>query len=106
MFCPECRREYKEGFYTCRDCGVSLVAELRLEPAPECFEFEKILVFLGPSDVTMIRSLLDSEGITYYIKGESPDSDDTALMVRKDQADEARQILEGLKLSKPPTRGR
>jgi hypothetical protein len=80
--------------------------ELPLEPAPECFKFEKILALLGPSDVTMIRSLLDSEGITYYIKGESPDSDDTALMVRKDQADEARQILEGLKLSKPPTRRR
>jgi hypothetical protein len=97
MFCPECRREYKEGFYTCKDCGVSLVAELLPEPAPESLEFEKVFVFLGPSDVAMIKSLLDSEGLTYYIKGESPDSDDTALMVRKDQADEARRILEGLR---------
>lgn len=105
MFCPECRREYKEGFYTCKGCGVSLVVELPPEPAPESLEFEKVLVFLGPSDVAMIRSLLDNEGITYYIKGESPDSDDTAFMVRKDEADEARQILEGLKLSEPPTRG-
>lgn len=101
MFCPECRREYKEGFYTCKGCGVSLVVELPPEPAPESLEFEKLLVFLGPSDVAMIRSLLDSEGIAYYIKGDSPDSDDTALMVRKDQADEARQILEGLRLSEP-----
>jgi hypothetical protein len=103
MFCPECRREYKEGFYTCRDCGVSLVAKLPPEPALESLEFEKVLVFLGPSDVAMIKSLLDSEGIAYYIKGESPDSDDTALMVRKDQVDEARQILDGLKLSEPLT---
>lgn len=99
MFCPECRREYKEGFYTCRVCGVSLVVELPPEPAPDCLEFEEILVSLGASDVAMIRSLLDSEAIAYYLKGECPDSDDIRLMVRKDQADEARQILEGLKLS-------
>ncbi len=102
MFCPECRREYKEGFYTCRDCGVSLVPELPPEPAPESHEFEETLVLLSPSDVAMIKSLLDSEGIAYYFKGESPYSDDfTRLMVRKDQADEARQILEGIKLSEP-----
>ena len=101
MFCPQCLKEYKEGFYTCKDCGVSLVSELPPEPTLESLEFEKVLVFLGPSDVAMIKSLLDSEGIAYYIKGESPESDDRALMVRKDQADEAREILEGLKISEP-----
>jgi hypothetical protein len=80
---------------------VSLVSELPPERAPESLEFEKVLVFLGPSDVATIKSLLDSEGIAYYIKGESPDSDNTVLMVRKDQADEARKILKGLKVSEP-----
>ena len=28
MFCPECETEYREGFTTCADCGVVLVAEL------------------------------------------------------------------------------
>ena len=101
MFCPQCRTEYKEGFYTCRDCGVSLVSELRPEPAPESLEFEKVLVLLGPGDVVMIKCLLGSEGIAYYIKGDSPESDDRALMVRKDQADEVRKILDGLTLSQP-----
>ena len=102
MFCPQCRTEYKEGFYTCRDCGVSLVSELPPEPAPECDEFEEILISLGASDVAMIRSLLDAEGITYYFQNESQYSlDITRLMARKDQADEAREILDGLKLSQP-----
>jgi len=101
MFCPQCRTQYKEGFYTCKRCGVSLVSELPPGPAPGSLEFEKILVFLGPSDVAIIKSLLDSEGIAYYIKGDSPESDDRALMVRKDQADEVRKILDGLTLSQP-----
>ena len=76
------------------------------ESAQESLEFEEILVLLSPSDVAMIKSLLDSEGVAYYFKGESPYSDDfPRLMVRKDQADEARQILEGLKLSEPLTSG-
>ena len=104
MFCPQCRREYREGFYTCKDCGISLVTELPLEPAQGCLEFEEILISLSASDVAMIKSLLDSEGINYYFKGESPYSNASpTLMVRKDQAEEARQILEGLKLSEPLT---
>ena len=102
MFCPECRAEYREGFYTCSDCGVSLVSELPPEPAPECLEFEEILISLCASDMAMIKSLLDSEGIVYYFTGESSYSfDPIRLMVRKDQADQAREILEGLKISEP-----
>ena len=103
MFCPECRKEYREEFYTCRDCGVSLVSELEPEPAPECLEFEEILTILSVSDIPMIKSLLDSESINYYFQGEPPYSEDiiTRLMVRKDQADEAREILDGLKIPEP-----
>ena len=106
MFCPECRAEYREGFYICTDCGVSLVSELPPESAPESVEFEEILISLSASDMAMINSLLDSEGIVYYFQGESSYSfDPTRLMVRKDQADEAREILEGLKISEPLTSG-
>ena len=101
MFCPQCRTEYREGFYTCTDCGVSLVSELPPEPATEYLEFEEILTSLSSSDVAMIKSLLDSEGITYYFRGESSYSfaPPTRLMVQKDRADEAREILEGLETS-------
>ena len=100
MFCPECRREYREGFYTCSDCGVSLVLELPPEPAPESAEFEEALISLSAGDMAMIKSLLDCEGIVYYFTGESSYSfDPIRLMVRKDQADQAREILEGLDTS-------
>jgi hypothetical protein len=101
MFCPQCRIEYREGFYTCTDCGVPLVSELPPEPELEYLEFEEILISLSPTDVAMIKSLLDSEGITYYFLGESSYSyaPPTRLMVQKDRADEAREILEGLENS-------
>ncbi len=117
MFCPQCRTEYREGFYKCVDCGASLVSELPPEPATElqpelapefppepvseCVEFEEILTSLSASDVAMIKSLLDSEGITYHFQGESSYSYalQTTLMVEKDRANEAREILEGLKIS-------
>ncbi len=104
MFCPQCRTEYREGFYTCTDCGVPLVSELQELPpeaAPDYLEFEEILIPLSASDVAMIKSLLDSEGIAYYFRGESAYSfaPPTRLMVQKDRADEAREILEGLESS-------
>ncbi len=101
MFCPQCRTEYREGFYTCTDCGIPLVSELPPEPAVGYLEFEEILISLSPTDVAMIKSLLDSEGITYYFRGESSYSyaPPTRLMVQKDRADEARKILEGLETS-------
>lgn len=105
MFCPQCRTEYREGFDTCTDCGVSLVSELSPEPAPEYLEFEEILISLSASDVAMIKSLLESEGITYYFRGESSYSfaPPTRLMVQKDRADEAREILDGLTVSEDLT---
>jgi len=32
MFCPQCKSEYREGFYRCTDCNIDLVSQLR-EPA-------------------------------------------------------------------------
>jgi len=106
MFCPQCRTGYREGFYTCKDCDVSLVWELPPEPAQESLAFEEIPIALSASDTAMISSLLDSEGITYYFQGKYPDSfAPTRLMVREDQVDAVREILEGLKLSEPLTSG-
>ena len=102
MFCPECRAEYREGFTVCVDCQVALVPELPPEPAeespPEGAGFEEVLSFMDEGVVAVVKSVLDEEGIEYFIKGEFKISGDPSrkLMVQKDQAERAREILEDL----------
>ena len=98
MFCPECRTEYVEGVTVCVDCGVQLVQELPPEPAPEYTAFEQIPLTVNPDDISLIKSILDTEGIAYFFKGEFVTHGHSArLMVRKDQVDEAMEILGNLK---------
>ena len=32
MFCPQCKYEYREGFYVCSDCNLDLVIKLEEKP--------------------------------------------------------------------------
>ena len=104
MFCPECRTEYREGFTVCSDCGTTLVSELLPEPPKEIpsevADFEEVLGFMDEGVVAIVKSLLDEEGIDYHIVGEFsvPKGPDQKLMVRKDQAERAREILEDLEI--------
>ncbi len=102
MFCPHCRSEYEEGAPLCPKCGILLMGALPPEPAPEYVEFEEILSTYNAVEIAIIKSLLDPEGIDYYFKSEffnymEPLAQPARLMVRKDQADEARQILKELR---------
>lgn len=104
MFCPICKAEYRDGFFTCADCHVDLVADLPPEPEPEFVEFEEILSTYNPADIAVIKSLLEAEAITYFFKGEHflylrPLADPTRLMIRKDQASDARNILKDMDLA-------
>ena len=102
MFCPECRTEYREGFSVCADCETTLVPELPPEPSKEIpsagADFEEVLGFMDEGVVAIVKSLLNEEGIEYYIVGEFSVSKgpDQKLMVRKDQAERAREILKDL----------
>lgn len=102
MFCPECRTEYREGFTVCADCGTALVPELPPEPPAEIpsegADFEEVLGYMDEGIVAIVKSLLDEEEIDYYIAGEFsiPRGPDQRLMVRKDQAERAKEILEDL----------
>jgi len=96
MFCPQCRTEYVEGILVCADCGAQLVQEIEPKPAPEYFEFEEILCPFTASDIAMIKSLLQEEGIDHYVEGEisHPITNPyPRIMVRKDRAQEARELL-------------
>ena len=66
--------------------------------------YEAILETHNPGDCAFIKSVLDAEKIVYFIQGEhvAPylfNALPMRLMVRKDQVDEAREILQGITLS-------
>jgi hypothetical protein len=108
MFCPKCRAEYRPGFTECSDCKVPLVVELPAEPATEYIEYEEILTTFNPFDIAVIKSLLDAEGIIYYFHGEhfnyvEPLASPARLMVDKEQAETAREILKDVTLSYGPS---
>ena len=74
MFCPKCKCEYREGFDFCTDCKIQLVAELPNEESEsEEFEYVELITIAVTSDLSIIpivKSILDSGEIKYFIKGE------------------------------------
>ena len=105
MFCPKCGAEYREGFTHCSDCDVDLVKELpkeKTKPIREATEDDKtfigVLSTYNLGDIALIRSILDNEGIEYYLQGENTASirgymDPTILMVRSDQVEVVKELL-------------
>jgi hypothetical protein len=66
--------------------------------------FVEILGTYNPADVVFLKSLLESEGIQYFFKGEHfmymrPLADPVRLMVRQDQVEEAVELVKDVKLS-------
>ncbi len=107
MFCPKCGREYKTDIYVFSECGMSLLPELRTDPTNESrklVEFEEILFTPNPGNMALIKSLLDSQGIEYHLRGEFFSSEyrfvqPARLMVRTDQAEEVEEILKSLNIA-------
>jgi len=103
MFCPICVSEYREGFTECTDCKVALVDTLPPEPELEYHEFVELMTVRGEAHIALIRSVFDEADIDYYFHGEFshrfvPLPQATRLMVREDQAEAGKQILEELDL--------
>jgi len=104
MFCPNCKAEYREGFAVCDDCNVALVDELPPEPEKEFVDYDEIVTTFNPAEIALMKSLLDGENITYFFHGENfvqmtALAVPAKLMVKKDQAETARELLKDLKLS-------
>lgn len=69
MYCPQCNGEFREGITRCPTCEVDLVEELAEEP-PDYVEWVTVLETGNPATLAFAKSLLESEGIPYYAKGE------------------------------------
>jgi len=115
MYCPRCKSEFREGFFECSDCLVPLIEKLPPEepkpiveksppeePKPtitsECIKFKKIKKSTDMGDIAIIKSILDDHQIKYSIYNEFLASavagkDAYRIMVSKDQAQEARELL-------------
>ncbi|MGB6066146.1 MAG: DUF2007 domain-containing protein [Desulfomonilaceae bacterium] len=72
MFCPRCGCEYREGFYECPDCRVSLVYDPppQARPAVRKRELVTILETSDPALISVVKSVLESEDIWYMVQGE------------------------------------
>lgn len=111
MFCPICKCEYRQGFTTCTDCDVALVAE---SPDGDALETEyrkgagdspstlvPIFETHDQGDIALIKLALDAEEIIYHFSAESfhmmgvrplP----ARLLVAADRKEEVLAILKGL----------
>ena len=69
-------------------------------------DYKKVLETFNPGDIAIIKSILDSEGITYFFQGENfthigygtfvaP----ARLMVKEDEVERAKEIIKKLKIS-------
>jgi hypothetical protein len=104
MFCPECKGEFIEGIRKCPVCNIKLIDELPPEPELEFVDYKEILATYNPADVAFLKSLLDSEDISYFFKGEHfmyvrPLADPVRLMVKTDHVAQAMDVLEDVELT-------
>jgi DNA-directed RNA polymerase subunit RPC12/RpoP len=98
----------EEVEYQCSECGTTVKVDEKV--CPKCdapledlstnYELERIPVTSNPADIAVIESLLKDNNIEYSIINDSLDTTfglslghSSTLMVRKDQVDLAKQIL-------------
>jgi len=111
--CPKCGVENAEGAGLCAQCGATLpppsppvaVASQKPDPElePESRETACVRVFRGPlaqMEADLARTVLEQEGILCVLPGEVmaevlPGVDVVQLWVRQEDADEAKEIIEG-----------
>jgi hypothetical protein len=108
MFCPQCRAEYREGFFRCSDCDIPLVDQLPADrpdrqPRSETDHAELVLLRTFPSaiEADLAKTALDSIGIDSVVRsdnkgGQTPGlafSQGVELLVRADDVAAANDML-------------
>ena len=119
MFCPQCRAEYREGFFRCSDCDIPLVDQLPDRPVTdrqagsETDHPQLVVLRTFPTvvDADLAKSALESVGIDSMVRtdnkgGQTPGlafSQGIELLVRADDVGAANDMLgiEGLDGASP-----
>ena len=70
MICPKCGDEYQSGIRRCEDCGVDLIEPPPPAPEPPPLKIVTVLATGDPLRMEMAKSLLDSAGLDYWVKGD------------------------------------
>jgi hypothetical protein len=117
MFCPQCREEFPWHVMVCPTCDVDTVDRLPgPEPAPDV-ELVRVLASGDAGLIAIARSLLEGAEIDYFVRGDglqdlfglgritgfSYAMGPAEFWVREDDAVRARELLEDLTASGPPT---
>lgn len=102
MICPECKDEFRDGFETCPDCDVGLVAkpEPTDEPEPDHPEGVELFWASDPGFLAIAKSILEGASIPYSVQGEetmalfgTPRSLSSRVSVPKTRYDEAMALM-------------
>jgi|SRR6185503_4812021 len=117
MYCPKCGEEYSWDVMVCPTCDVETVDRL---PGPEPTPDAELVPVLATGDAGVIavaQSLLEAEKIDFFVRGDGLQDlfglgrmtgfsfamGPAEFLVRAEDADRARELLDGL-TAPPPER--
>ena len=115
MFCPKCEEEFSWDVMVCPTCDVDTVDRLPgPEPTPDV-ELVPVLAAGDPGVIALAKSLLEAEEIDYFVRGDGLQDlfglgrmtsfnfamGPAQFLVRADDADRARELLDGLTAPDP-----
>ncbi|MDP4180101.1 MAG: hypothetical protein Q8942_03295 [Bacillota bacterium] len=105
MICPRCKQEYIAGA-KCSVCDVRLESKLTEDiETPyfkmDEFDYEFLLATFNALDISLVRSILDTEKINYSVKGQFnyAGREPARVLVRRDQYDFAVDMLKEIRLN-------
>lgn len=111
MYCPSCGENFGGPVTECAECGVALTEARPGPPGDPTIALTTVFAAGDPATLAVARSILDSAGIEYLVRGEGLQdlfgwgrfgtgynmiTGPAEFVVREDDAPSAREILRDL----------